>query len=77
MQAFGEQEKQSMGEIMKSSIASVQEALKDTEYPAEKRDLVLHAKKHHASEGVLDDLKSLPDRVYTSAAKVNKALEEE
>lgn len=45
MQAFGEQEKQSMGEIMKSSIASVQEALKDTEYPAEKRDLVLHAKK--------------------------------
>jgi len=60
---------------MKSSIVSVQEALKDTEFPAEKRDLVLHAKKHHASEDVLEDLKSLPDKIYTSAAKVDKALE--
>lgn len=69
------QEKHDTGEIIKSSIASVQEALKDTEYPAEKRDLVLHAKKHHASEDVLEDIKSIPDKIYTSAGKVGKALE--
>ena len=60
---------------MKTSTASVQEALKDTEYPAEKRDLVEHARLHHASKDVLDDLKSLPDKVYTSAADVNNEFE--
>lgn len=60
---------------MKTSLTSVQEALKDTEYPAEKRDLVEHARQHHTSEDVLDDIKSLPDKVYTSAADVNKGLE--
>lgn len=60
---------------MKTSLASVQEALKDTEYPAEKRDLVEHARQHDASKDVLDDIKSLPDKVYTSAASVNKEFE--
>ena len=60
---------------MKTSPAAVQEALKDTEYPAEKRDLVEHAKHHDVSKDVLDDLKSLPDKVYTSAADVNKEFE--
>ncbi|AYK14176.1 MAG: DUF2795 domain-containing protein [Methanosarcina flavescens] len=49
--------------------------LKDTEYPAEKRDLVKHAKMHNAGEGVLEDIRSLPDKVYTSASDVNKELE--
>lgn len=61
--------------MTKTSIASVQEALKDTEYPAEKRDLVEHARQHNASDDVMDDIKNLPDKVYTSAAKVNKELE--
>lgn len=63
------------GKVIKTSTASVQEALKDTEYPAEKRDLVEHARLHNASEDVLDDIKSLPDKVYTSADKVNRELE--
>jgi N-dimethylarginine dimethylaminohydrolase len=66
-----------MGELMKTSTASVQEALKDTEYPAEKRDLAEHARQHNASKDVLDDIKSLPDKVYTSAAAVNKEFEGE
>lgn len=60
---------------MQKSAASVQEALKDTEYPAEKRDLVKHAKMHGATEDVLDEIRNLPDKVYTSAAAVNKELE--
>ncbi len=40
---------------MQTSPDSVREALEDTEYPAEKRDLVKHAKMHGASKDVLDD----------------------
>ena len=60
---------------MQTSPASVKEALKDTEYPAEKRDLVEHARLHGANKDVLDDIKSLPDKVYTSTSEVNKELE--
>ena len=45
---------------MQTSPASVNETLKDTEYPAEKRDLVEHSRLHGASKGVLDDIKNLP-----------------
>lgn len=61
---------------MRTSPESVQKVLKDTEYPAEKRDLVKHAKMHDASDDVLEDIRSLPDKVYTSAAAVNKEFEE-
>lgn len=64
-----------MGKFMKTNIASIQEALKDTEYPAEKRDLVEHAKHHDVSKDVIDDIKSLPDKVYTSAEDVNREFE--
>jgi N-dimethylarginine dimethylaminohydrolase len=60
---------------MQTNPASVKEALKDTEYPAEKRDLVEHARLHGASKDVLDDIKNLPDKVYTSVSDVNKELE--
>ena len=60
---------------MQTSPDLVGEALKDTEYPAEKRDLVKHAKMHGASKDVLDDIKNLPDNVYASASDVNRALE--
>jgi N-dimethylarginine dimethylaminohydrolase len=51
------------------------EALKDTEYPAEKRDLVEHARLHGATKDVLDNIKNLPDKVYTSASNVKKELD--
>jgi N-dimethylarginine dimethylaminohydrolase len=48
------------------------EALKDTEYPAEKRDLVEHVRLHGANKEVLEDIKNLPDKVYTSTSEVTK-----
>ena len=57
---------------MHTGPASVMEALKDTEYPAEKRDLVEHARLHGANWDVLDDIKNLPDKVGTSTLEVNK-----
>jgi trans-2-enoyl-CoA reductase len=63
-----------LGENVQASLDSVHNALRDTEYPAEKRDLVEHAKQHGASDDVLDALKQMPDKVYTSAADVDKGL---
>ena len=60
---------------MRRDPATVMEALKDTEYPAEKRDLVEHARLHGANKDVLDDIKSLPDKIYASTSEVNKELE--
>jgi hypothetical protein len=60
---------------MQTSPASVKEVLKDTEYPAEKRDLVKHARTQGVSKDVLDDIKNRPDKVYTSTSDVNKELE--
>ncbi|ALK06644.1 Protein of unknown function [Methanosarcina thermophila] len=60
---------------MQMGVDPAQRVLKDTEYPAEKRDLVKHAKMYNASEGVLEDIRRLPDKVYTSASGVNKELE--
>jgi Protein of unknown function (DUF2795) len=48
---------------------------KRTEYPAEKMDLVEHARLHGAGKDVLDDIKNLPDIVYTSASDVNRELD--
>ncbi|WP_048143254.1 DUF2795 domain-containing protein [Methanosarcina horonobensis] len=61
---------------MQTSPASVQKTLKDIEYPAEKRDLVEHARQHDASDDVINAIKNLPDKAYTSAADVNKELED-
>ncbi|MDQ1251899.1 MAG: hypothetical protein QG646_1010, partial [Euryarchaeota archaeon] len=58
---------------MQTSPDLVGEALIDSEYPAEKRDLVKHAIMHGARKDVLDDIKNLPDNVYASASDVNRA----
>lgn len=60
---------------MQTSPASVQKALKDTDYPAEKRDLVEHARQHGASDEVVNTIRKLPNKVYTSAADVDNELE--
>jgi len=38
-------------------------------------DLVEHARLHGAGKDVLDDIKNLPDIVYTSASDVNRELD--
>jgi hypothetical protein len=57
---------------MKASPIEVQKSLKDIDYPAHKKDLIQHAKNHGASDKVLKDLESLPDKEYSNAANVSK-----
>ena len=57
---------------MQASPIEVQKALKDIDYPVHKKDLIQHAKKHGASDKVLADLDSLPDKEYTNAVSVSQ-----
>lgn len=62
-----------MGEkFMQTSPIEVQKALKDIDYPAKKKDLIQHAKKHKASKEVMEVLEDLPDHEYSNAADVSK-----
>ena len=42
------------------------------DYPASKKDLIAHAKKHNASKEVMEVLQDLPEKEYTNAAGVSK-----
>lgn len=57
---------------MHTSPIEVQKALKNMNYPANKEDLVKHAKDRDASDKVMQDIENLPDKEYTSAADVSK-----
>jgi hypothetical protein len=57
---------------MQTSPVQVQKFLKDVSYPAKKHDLIEHAKKHNASNEVLEDLDKLSDKEYTNAADVSR-----
>ncbi len=59
---------------MQTSPIEVQKALKDINYPVNKKQLIEHAKKHKADSKVLEVLKDLPDKEYTNAADVSKAF---
>jgi hypothetical protein len=57
---------------MHTSPIEVQKALKDIDYPASKKDLIKHAKKHDAKREVMKDLDELPEKEYKNAADVSK-----
>lgn len=57
---------------MQASPIEVQKALKDIDYPVHKKELIQHAKKHGASDKVLADLASLPEKEYTNAVSVSQ-----
>lgn len=57
---------------MQTSPVQVQKFLKDINYPVKKQDLIEHAKKHNASNEVLQDLNNLSDKEYTNAADVSR-----
>ena len=57
---------------MHTNPIEVQKALKNMNYPANKEDLVKHAKDRDASDKVMQDIENLPDKEYTSAADVSK-----
>ena len=57
---------------MHTSPIEVQKALKNMDYPASKKDLIKHAKKHDARKEVMEDLDELPEKEYRNAADVSK-----
>ncbi len=44
---------------MRANLASVQEIFKDTEYPAQKRNLIERARQHDVSKDIPDDIEGL------------------
>lgn len=62
---------------MQVSPIEVQKSLKDMDYPAKKNDIIQHAKKHNASEEVLNELEKIEDREYNNAAEVSKEFKGE
>lgn len=44
------------------------------DYPAKKKQLIEHAKKHKADSKVMEVLEELPEKEYTNAADVSKAF---
>ncbi|MGB9938364.1 DUF2795 domain-containing protein [Methanosarcina sp.] len=57
---------------MQTSPIEVQKALKNIDYPVNKKQLIEHAKKHDASREVIEVLEDLPDKEYANAADVSK-----
>jgi Protein of unknown function (DUF2795) len=57
---------------MNTSPIEVQKALKNMNYPANKEDLIKHAKDRDASDKVMQDIENLPEKEYTSASDVSK-----
>ena len=62
---------------MQASYVEVRVILKNINFPLTKQKLIQQAIKHGASNKVIEDLKSIPDKEYTSLIYVFKELEVE
>lgn len=60
---------------MQASYVEVRIVLRDLHYPLTKQNLVQQALKHGACRSVMEDLKSIPDREYTSSVSVIRECE--
>lgn len=58
----------------KVSAAEVNKYIGGIDFPANKTDLVEHARGKDAPQEVLDLMENFPDREYNSAADVGKAI---
>lgn len=56
------------------STATIAQALSGIDFPANKNDLVEHARKNNADNEVIEALKEMPDEQYTSMADVFKGV---
>ena len=70
------------GEIMVRGVgggspANVAKYLKGIDFPANKHDLINRAKKNHAEEPVLQELKKMPEQEYGTMADVMKGYGKE
>ena len=57
---------------MQTSYVEVRVILKNVHHPVTKQNLIQQAIKHGACYQILDDLKNIPDRVYTSSNDIVK-----
>jgi hypothetical protein len=57
---------------MQASYVEVRIILENLHYPVTKQSLIQQAIKHGASRVVIDDLKSIPDREYTTSWSIIK-----
>lgn len=58
-----------------ASVAEVQRTLRGIAFPAEKQQLVEHAKEAGAKQEVVSELEKLPNQTFKNPADVNHALE--
>lgn len=56
------------------STATIAQALSGIDFPANKNDLVEHAKRNNADNEVIQALNELPEEQYTSMADVFKGV---
>ena len=59
---------------MQASSVEFRNVLKDLHFPLTKEELFQQALKHGADHKIMADLKSIPDREYTCANDVVKAI---
>ena len=57
---------------MQASYVEIRNVLKNIQYPLNKEEVIQKAIKHGASYQILDDLKNIPDREYTSTNDIVK-----
>ncbi|GAB3213008.1 DUF2795 domain-containing protein [Marinactinospora thermotolerans] len=62
--------------MAQAEFITVQKALSGIDYPAAKKDLQEHAKRHKADQHVLDVLGRIPDQRYGGPDEVSKAVAE-
>ncbi|MEJ6481817.1 DUF2795 domain-containing protein [Nostoc punctiforme UO1] len=61
--------------MAKANPVEIQKHLKGVDYPANKQDLVQHAKKQGADKGIISLLEKLPeDEEFESPTDLNKAI---
>ncbi|MEA5514518.1 DUF2795 domain-containing protein [Nodularia sp. UHCC 0506] len=61
--------------MTKANPVEIQKYLKGFDYPAEKSDLIKHAKQHGADQDVISILEQLPEnQKYQTPTDLNKAI---
>jgi Protein of unknown function (DUF2795) len=61
--------------MAKANPVEIQKHLKGVDYPANKQDLIQHAKKQGADKGIISLLDKLPeDEEFESPTDLNKAI---
>ncbi|HIJ63714.1 MAG TPA: DUF2795 domain-containing protein [Rhodospirillaceae bacterium] len=56
------------------STATIAQALSGIDFPANKNDLIEHARRNNADKDVIQTLNEMPDEQYTSMADVFKGV---